>query len=246
MKITVLGAAREVTGSCYLVESAGVRFLVDCGMFQGNAETEARNRYAFGFEPGKIDFVLLTHAHIDHSGLLPRLALAGFRGPIYTTAATADLLGVMLPDSGHIQQMDAERALRHARRHGRSVISHDETPIYTVADAEASLKQLVTVEYAVAFEPAPSIRCCFRNAGHILGSAIVELWVGEGETRTKLVFSGDLGQPDRPIVKDPARIAAADILSNPPTAIACTRIWRRPWTSSYLPSTTRCGARAAT
>ena len=212
MKITFLGAAREVTGSCYLVETGSARFLVDCGMFQGSPETEARNRHGFAFDPAQIDFVLLTHAHIDHSGLLPKLALDGFRGPIYTTAATADLLAVMLPDSGHIQQMDAERALRHAHRHGKGSLRHGETPIYTVADAEATLEQMATVAYDDEVAPATSVRCRFRDAGHILGSAIIEVWVTEGYKHTKLVFSGDLGQPDRPIVQDPAIITDADYL----------------------------------
>ncbi len=112
MKLTFLGAAREVTGSCVLVESGPVRFLVDCGMFQGGREAPARNRRRFSFDPAALDFVLLTHAHIDHSGLLPRLVREGFTGPIYATGATVDLVGVMLPDSGHIQEMDARRAQR--------------------------------------------------------------------------------------------------------------------------------------
>jgi metallo-beta-lactamase family protein len=212
MKITFWGAAREVTGSCYLIEAAGVRFLVDCGMFQGSRETETRNRRPFPFDPAHIDFVLLTHAHIDHSGLLPKLVLDGYRGPIYTTAASGDLLRVMLPDSGHIQEMEAERAQRYARKGGRKHDPKNSAPIYTVADAEAALEQLQAVAYDTDVTPVPTVRCRFRDAGHILGSAIIEVWVAEGRKTTKLVFSGDLGQPDRPILNDPTPIADADIL----------------------------------
>ncbi len=211
MRITFHGAAREVTGSCFLVETDSVRFVVDCGMFQGPPDTEARNRHAFPFDPKRIDFVLLTHAHIDHSGLLPKLVLDGFNGPIHTTAATADLLGVMLPDSGHIQQMEAERTQRYIKRGGKPRYQGSE-PIYTVLDAQRSLEQIVRQDYDVEVEVHPSVRCRFRDAGHILGSAIIEVWVQENARRTKLVFSGDLGQPHRPILRDPAIIEQADIL----------------------------------
>lgn len=211
MKISFHGAAGEVTGSCYLVETDHVKFLVDCGMFQGPPETEARNRRPFPFDPRRIDFVLLTHAHIDHSGLLPKLVLDGFRGPIYTTAATADLLAVMLPDSGHIQEMDAERAQRYIKRGGKPRY-HSTEPVYTVSDAQRSLEQLEPLGYDADVIPHETVRCCFRDAGHILGSAIIEVWVQEGYRRTKLVFSGDLGQPHRPILHDPFLIEQADIL----------------------------------
>jgi Predicted exonuclease of the beta-lactamase fold involved in RNA processing len=211
MKISFHGAAGEVTGSCYLVETAQVKFLVDCGMFQGPPEHEARNRRAFPFDPRHIDFVLLTHAHIDHSGLLPKLVLDGFKGPIYTTAATADLLAVMLPDSGHIQEMEAERAQRYIRRGGKPRYQSDR-PVYTVLDAKRSLEQLVPLAYDDDLEAHATVRCRFRDAGHILGSSIIEVWVQEGYRRTKLVFSGDLGQPHRPILRDPTLIEQADIL----------------------------------
>jgi len=211
MRICFLGAAGEVTGSCYLVETEQVKFLVDCGMFQGPPETEARNRRPFAFDPRRIDFVLLTHAHIDHSGLLPKLALDGFSGPVYTTAPSKDLLGVMLPDSGHIQEMEAERVQRYMKRGGKPRFQSD-TPIYTVADAQRCLEQIAAVAYDADVEPHASVRCRFRDAGHILGSAIIEVWVQEGYRRTKLVFSGDLGQPHRPILRDPVRIEHADIL----------------------------------
>lgn len=205
MKITFLGAAREVTGSCYLFETDQCRFLVDCGMVQGGRDAPARNHKPFGFDPRTIDFVLLTHAHIDHSGLLPKLALQGFTGPIYTSRASEDLLGVMLPDSGHIQEAEAERAQRRHRP--------DALPaLYTVQDARDSLELLEPVAYDERFMPHPSVACSFRDAGHILGSAIIEIWVTENQKTQKIVASGDLGQPGRPILRDPSRIEEADVL----------------------------------
>ncbi len=193
VKLTFLGAAGEVTGSCYLVDTGKTRFLVDCGMFQGGRSADHKNR-RFGFDPRRIDFVLLTHAHIDHSGLIPRLADAGFRGPVYATRATCDLLGVMLPDSGHLQEREAER--------------EGGKPLYTERDARASLRRLQPVRYDVEFRPHGSVQCVYRDAGHILGSAIIELRIGG----TRLVFSGDLGQPGRPIVEDPTPVRSADVL----------------------------------
>jgi metallo-beta-lactamase family protein len=218
MKITFLGAAREVTGSSYLVEADGVRFLVDCGMFQGGRETRAKNQRAFSFDPRTIDFVILTHAHIDHSGLLPRLVAMGFRGVIHTTRATCDLLAVMLPDSAHIQEKEAEYANLNRfrkdmdRRDKKRGLPRDIAPLYTVAQAHASLKQLNPVDYDLEIAPHPKVRCTFRDAGHILGSAIVEVWLGEGAGRRKIVFSGDLGQPARPLLQDPTHIHDADYL----------------------------------
>jgi metallo-beta-lactamase family protein len=204
MNLTFLGAAGEVTGSCYLLDNGGVKFLVDCGMFQGGRDARRKNQ-RFAFDPRQIAFVLLSHAHIDHSGLLPRLAAQGFTGPVYATAATAELLAVMLPDSAYLQEKEAER-------------SRDErysAPLYTVADAQACLSLLRQVDYGVAFRPLAGVpgahaglRCVYRDAGHILGSAIIEMFLKEG----KIVFSGDLGQPGRPIVEDPALIEEADIL----------------------------------
>lgn len=191
--IRFLGAAGEVTGSCFLVEAGKARFLVDCGMFQGGALSERRNR-RFAFDPKDIAFVVLTHAHIDHSGLLPRLAAGGFKGPIYATAATHELLSIMLPDSGHLQEREAARERR--------------TPLYGVAEAQACLAQLRPADYGAAFEPGAGIRCVLRDAGHILGSAIAEVFL----PGAKLVFSGDLGQPGRPILENPSVIEEADVL----------------------------------
>jgi len=208
MKLSFLGAAREVTGSCVLVETDEVRFLVDCGMFQGGREAPARNRRRFAFDPAGLDFVLLSHAHIDHSGLLPRLVREGFKGPIYATSATADLVGVMLPDSGHIQEMDAKRAERHVGRGARRVPE----PLYTVQEAKDSLRLLRSVTYDEPVAPHPSIDCVYRDAGHILGSAILEITVRQAGLATTLVASGDLGQPGRPIVRDPTIVENADVL----------------------------------
>ncbi len=212
MKITFLGAAQQVTGSCYLVETGEVKFLVDCGMFQGGSQADKLNEQPFKFIPREIAFVLLTHAHIDHSGLLPKLVANGFDGPIYTTTATADLLEVMLPDSAHIQEIEAERENRRREKSKGRKHKQEATPLYTMAEAEATLGKLQAVSYDARLAPHPSVNCSFRDAGHILGSAIIEVWLKERNKQTKLVFSGDLGQPDRPILRDPAVIAEADIL----------------------------------
>lgn len=213
MRITFHGAAREVTGSCFLVEADGLRFLIDCGLHQGGREADAANRAFPAFDPEALDFVLLTHAHIDHSGLLPRLVNLGFRGPIWCTPATADLLGVLLPDSAHIQEKEAEWANLDKRRK-RGELKREIAPLYTVTQAQAALKRLRTVGYDQEVRPHERVRACFRDAGHILGSASIEVWVeagGEGKYR-KLVFSGDLGMPGRPLVKDPTPIGEADYL----------------------------------
>ncbi len=207
MKITFHGAAQEVTGSCTMVETGKMRFLVDCGMFQGGREADGRNRAPFTFDPRTIDFVLLTHAHIDHSGLLPKLWREGFRGPVHTTSATAQLLNIMLRDSAHIQESDAERAKRHHKGSRQSL-----PPLYGMADAEGALAQVAPQEYDEPFHPHPDLKVRLRDAGHILGSAILELWLTDGPDERKLVFSGDLGQPGRPILRDPALIEEADLL----------------------------------
>ena len=211
MNLTFLGAAREVTGSCYLVETDGVCFLVDSGMFQGGRTADASNRDAPGFDPKDVDFVLLTHAHIDHSGLLPRLVAMGFKGPVYCTKPTRDLLEVMLLDSAHLQEKEAEWETRRRRR-SKGRRTQDVAPLYTVAQAQASLKHLHGQDYDHPLHPHPQVRVQFRDAGHILGSAIIEVWVDEAGLTTKLVFSGDLGQPSRPLVEDPTPIEEADIL----------------------------------
>jgi metallo-beta-lactamase family protein len=211
MKISFFGAAGEVTGSCFLIESEAACFLVDCGMFQGGGDAYPKNLRALAFDVRRLDFVLLTHAHIDHSGLLPRLTMLGYKGPIYTTPATIDLLQVLLLDSAHIQEKESEWVLRHRHRKAAPVRAVP-APLYTVTQAAACLKQLRAVSYGERFSPLPNVHCCLRDAGHILGSALIELWLEDGGKTRKLVFSGDLGQPNRPVLHNPARIEDADIL----------------------------------
>jgi len=212
VQLTFLGAAGEVTGSCYLVDTGAIKFLIDCGMFQGGGRGRAgaaqRNR-RFDFDPSEIAFVLLSHAHIDHSGLIPRLVALGFRGAVYATRATVDLLGVMLPDSGYLQEKEVERENRgrFRRKRGREL-----APLYTVQQARDSLKRLLPVEYDADVRPHETVRCRFRDAGHILGSAILEIRVRADGRERRIVFSGDLGQPGHPIVRDPTPIAEADVL----------------------------------
>lgn len=212
MRITFHGAAGEVTGSSYLVETGDVRFLVDCGMFQGGRDAWRRNLRALSFDLRNLDFILLTHAHLDHSGLLPRAAALGFRGPVHATAATADLLGVMLLDSAHIQEKEAEWEAKRAHAGRGRGQGQAGVLLYTVAQAQACLRQLRRAEYDRPFQPHPAVRVCLRDAGHILGSAIAEIWVEEAGRTHKLVFSGDLGMPARPVLRDPQPIEAADVL----------------------------------
>ncbi len=211
MQISFLGSTREVTGSCFMVQAEGLRFLVECGLFQGGRDADVKNHTFPAFDPESIDFVLLTHAHIDHSGLLPRLVTLGFRGPVYCTHATADLLAVMLPDAAFIQEKEAEWA-NYDRRKKDGALKEEVAPLYTVAQAHACLRRLQTVDYDQELRPHARVRVRFRDAGHILGSAIVEVWVESGDQTRKLVFSGDLGMPGRPVVNDPTPIDSADYL----------------------------------
>ena len=203
MKITFLGANHEVTGSCTLIEAAGQRFLIDCGMEQGK---DVYENQPIPVAPGEIDWVLATHAHIDHTGMLPLLVRNGFRGKIYATNPTVELCGIMLRDSAHIQEFEAEWKNRKGQRSGAEPVE----PMYTVQDAEAAMKLFVGKAYGQRFQLAPGIEARFVDVGHLLGSASIELWITEGETTTKLVFSGDIGNLDQPIIKDPAYIKEAD------------------------------------
>ncbi len=211
MELSFLGAAGEVTGSCTLVRHEGGSFLVDCGLFQGGRDAAVRNVRALDLDVKQIDFVLLTHAHLDHSGLLPRLVALGYKGPIYATRATVDLLGVMLLDSAHIQEKEAEWTNRHDRaRHARR--GWDVAPLYTVEQARLSLSRLRAIDYEEGFEPGRGARCRFRDAGHILGSAFIEVDLAAQGALRRIVFSGDLGQPLRPVLRDPEFVDHADIL----------------------------------
>lgn len=204
------GAAGEVTGSRFRLDAGGAHFLVDCGMFQGGRDAYAKNAAAFDFDAGALDFVLLTHAHIDHSGLLPRLCARGFRGPVYATQATIDLLGVMLPDSAHIQEAEARFADGDTPRHHGG--TRPAPALYTVAEAESCLRQLVPVAFDLPVSAGSGVTVTFRDAGHILGSSIVELALRDGAATRRIVFSGDLGQPGRPVMNDPTPVRHADVL----------------------------------
>ena len=208
MQVELLGAARTVTGSATLLEKGSLKWLVDCGMHQGDKSSEERNEDIRPYHPEELAFILLTHAHIDHSGLIPKLVKDGFRGKIICTKATLDLCEIMLPDSGHIQEMEAEWRNRKAVRSGKGAAA----PLYTVRDAERSLQYFQPFRYNETFSPAEGIKVRFRDAGHILGSAFIEIWIKDGESEKKLVFSGDLGNSNQPIVRDPAWIEEADVL----------------------------------
>jgi len=211
MRITFLGAAGEVTGSCYLIEAEGVRFIVDCGMFQGGRDAERKNLEALRFDIATLSFVLITHAHLDHCGLLPRLTALGYKGEVHATKPTADLMAIMLKDSAHIHEKEAAwlNRIRH-QRDERPM--RDAAPLYTVAQAEECMRCVRGIEYDKTFSPHPRVRVRFRDAGHILGAAIIEVWVEETGRPTKIVFSGDLGQPSRPIMRNPQAIEDADVL----------------------------------
>jgi metallo-beta-lactamase family protein len=207
MQIEFHGAAGEVTGSCALVRWSGGVFLVDCGMFQGGRNAALKNLRAFGFDLREIRFVLLTHAHLDHSGLLPRLVALGWEGPAYATEATVDLLGVMLLDSGHIQEKEAEWANRRSRsRNARSLSNL--APLYSVEQARESLSRLRSRPYETEFSPQEGVRVRFREAGHILGSAVIEIDLGAGAASRRIIW-----------------------LSSRPTATVPTVRWSRPRTN---------------
>lgn len=208
MKITFLGATRTVTGSNFLVEAAGKKFLVDCGMWQGRAELEEQNREEFQFNPAEIDFMLLTHAHIDHSGRIPKLYNEGFKNKIYAHKATCDLCALMLPDSGHIQEMENQWKNKKRVRKGQKEVD----PLYTAEDAARSLEIFEPVQYDEIIEITPEIHVRFNDAGHMLGSSVIELWVKEDGKETKTVFTGDLGNNDIPLLDSPTMIESADYL----------------------------------
>ena len=208
MKITFLGASEGVTGSNFLVEAAGKKFLVDCGLFQGSSKEEDRNYDEFAFDVKDIDFMLLTHAHIDHSGRIPKLYVEGYRNPIYATKATCDLSSIMLPDSGHIQEMEVEWKNRKRKREGKSGYP----PIYTAEDAEKSLELFKSVKYTEIVDIDENITVRYNDAGHMLGSAIIEVWIKENGKQEKIVFSGDIGNNDIPLLASPTMIESADYL----------------------------------
>jgi metallo-beta-lactamase family protein len=208
MELTFLGAAGRVTGSCYLLTVNGHRFLLECGQIQGGRAEEALNREAWPFPADGIEAVVLSHAHIDHSGRLPLLMRNGFTGPIHTHHATRALCEIMLSDSGYVHERDAEWESRKRQRRGQPAI----TPLYTQADGEAVMRLFRGLDYGERHEILPGVEVRLSDAGHILGAAIVELWLTEKQTTRKLVFSGDLGFRDAPVMRDPSRISTADLV----------------------------------
>ena len=208
MKITFLGAAKTVTGSNFLVEAAGKKFLVDCGMYQGKATEEKENEAPFLFDVSEIDFMLLTHAHIDHSGRIPKLYNDGYRNPIIATKATCDLCTIMLPDSGHIQEMEIEWRNKKRKREGKPELP----PLYTAEDATKCLELFKRVKYDEIVEIDENIKVRFNDAGHMLGSSIIEVWATENDKTEKAVFTGDLGNNDIPLLASPTMIESADYL----------------------------------
>src|SRR5260370_21902333 len=210
MKITFHGAARTVTGSQHLIEVDGRQILLDCGLYQGKRDEAFRRNRTLPFEANRIDFMILSHAHIDHSGNIPNLVKSGFKGDIYATFATRDLCGAMLLDSAHIQESDAAFVNKKRSRQGEPPIE----PLYTQADATASLRNFHAIDYARQTQLLPGVSLTYLDAGHMLGSAIVVLNIEDRDTNRDLtlVFSGDLGQPGLPILRHPTFVDRADVL----------------------------------
>jgi len=206
MKIRFLGAARTVTGSCYHLRLDDMELLVDCGMYQGK-NSDNVNRAAFNFNPERIDYLIVTHAHLDHSGLIPKLVADGFKGRILTTVATAELLEIMLLDSAHIQEKDAEWMTKKSFRMGKDIIYE---PLYTQEDVKNALTYIDKKAYNEPEALSPDINYRFLDAGHILGSGILEIWYQSKKKSKKIVFSGDVGKNGNPIINDPQHVEEAD------------------------------------
>lgn len=206
--IQFLGAAGEVTGSCHLLRAAGKKILLDCGMIQGGREEDERNRERFAFDPADIDAVILSHAHIDHCGRLPLLVKRGYGGKIHTQTATADLVRVMLEDAARLGEADVERANRQRERRGLRLLE----PLYDLDDVNTTIARMRGIDYDVRIELFPGVSLRLQDAGHILGAAIVEIWVDEGAGERKLVFSGDIGPDGTPLMRDATPIADADLV----------------------------------
>ena len=207
MKLKFLGGARTVTGSCFYMECNNLKFLVECGMYQGE-DAEEINKAAFDFNPEEIDYVFVTHAHLDHSGMLPRIVKEGFKGRIITTSATKDLLEIMLYDSAHIQESDTEWLTRKALRAGKPPV----IPLYTTEDVMNVMPLIDIKKYGEIFHIGNGIKYRFLDAGHILGSGTLELWFQDSPKEKKIVFSGDIGKKGNPIVKDPLNPVEADFI----------------------------------
>jgi metallo-beta-lactamase family protein len=226
MKLEFWGATREVTGSCFLIEVNGRRLLVECGLIQGEPADEARNRAPFPFDVQRLDAVILTHAHLDHSGRLPLLVKAGYRGPIYTHSASRDLARIMLKDAGYLNEKDAEWENRKRQRKHLPLLE----PLYTMTDAQAAMRRFKAMDYGETVKIIEGVKLRLQDAGHILGSAIVELWLEEGGVRRKIVFSGDLGHKGAPILRDPAAVSEADLVVMESTyGDRAHRSWESTW-----------------
>jgi metallo-beta-lactamase family protein len=208
LKIKFLGAARTVTGSCYILETLGHRLAIDCGLHQGNQAIERRNWDVEKYDPQRIESFIISHAHIDHCGLLPVMVKNGFRGKIYATPPTRDLMEIMLMDSAHIQETEASWKNKKRLRWGEKRVA----PLYTRDDARATLPLVVTRSYDQPFQPFPGLKANFRDAGHILGSSLVEIFVDEGRGPSHLVFSGDIGRPAQLLMEDASIVPRADFL----------------------------------
>jgi metallo-beta-lactamase family protein len=209
-KLTFLGAARNVTGSCYLLESQGTRVLIDCGMYQERKYQE-RNWQPFPFAPQSIDAVFLTHAHLDHCGLLPKLVREGYEGKIYCTQATAEIAEIILVDAAHLQEEDAIfKRERHKREERRG--PHPEIPLYTVKDAEAVKPYFSAVEYLSCVGINSNVEGCYYEAGHVLGAATISINIRQDGQNHRVIFSGDIGEPHRPIINDPTLFDEAEYI----------------------------------
>ena len=204
MKLEFFGAAGEVTGSCHILHVGGKTVLLDCGMIQGSRKDEERNRDPFPFDASKIDAVVLSHAHLDHCGRLPLLVRRGYRGPIFAQEASCELTSILLADAAYLAERDAEYRSRKVKKKVK--------PLFTFGDGEKAVRQLQGRKYRKKFEVVPGVTVRFMDAGHIMGSCVVEVWVKEGGIERKVVFSGDLGQYDTPILRDPDPIDRADVV----------------------------------